>query len=137
MNTVETKYKKILHILDRWLTLKECGMSVGNYLKGKNNTKVAIYGLGVIGKHLLYELQQDGINVVYGIDKNSAKLDLNVFFMEWKNKSIFPEVDLLIVTAVNDYPVIEKELLEVRKYPIISFEDIINEMEYQRRNRSE
>ena len=132
-NMEEIKYKKLFSILGRWVSLNESGLTVGNYLAGKNKKNIAIYGLGVLGKHLLYELKEAGINVTYGIDKRGDKLNLDISFIDWEEKDNFPEVDFLIVTAIVDYEILEKELCEIREYPMISLEEIICDMEQYRR----
>ena len=132
--TEEFKYKKMFNFLGRWVLLNECGISVGEYLKDAGVRNVAIYGFGILGKHLLFELRQSGINIVYGIDKRSDKLNLDILFLDWEKKEDLPDVDMLIVTAIADYPMIEKEICEVREYPIVSLEDIFENMEKQRRS---
>ena len=128
MNDSE-KYKKMFNFLGRWVFLNECGISVGEYLRDTGVQNVAIYGFGILGKHLLFELRQSGINIVYGIDKRSDKLNLDISFCDWENKEELPNVDMLIVTAISDYPVIEKELCEIREYPIVSLEELVISLE--------
>lgn len=123
------KYKKLFNLLGRWVALNERGLSVGKYLKEKDINKVAIYGLGALGEHLLYELQEEDIQIVYGIDKRAEKLKLDIRFENWEDKKSLPDVDLFIVTAVMDYEMIEKEICEIRDYPVISLEEIICKME--------
>lgn len=125
----ENKYKQMFNFFGKWVTLNETGMTVGNFLKERKIQNVAIYGLGALGRHLLYELQEEGINVVYGIDQRSDRLNINIPFMDWSNKESLPDIDLLIVTPITDYDEIEREICEVREYPIISLEDIIRDME--------
>lgn len=125
----DNKYRKLFVFFSNWISLNDAGFSVGKYLKERNISRVAIYGLGALGKHLLFELQEEGIDVVYGIDRRSDKLKIDISFLEWADKEALPEVDLLIVTAITDYDAIEKEICEVREYPVISLEDIMREME--------
>lgn len=126
------KYKRLFNLLGRWVALNEAGLTIGHYLKKKNKKKIAIYGFGILGKHLLHEAKKAGIEVVYGIDKRSSKLNLDILFFDWKDKQNLPDVDFLIVTAISDYELIEKEICEVREYPIISLEEIIEDIEKRR-----
>ena len=87
----------------------------------------------VSGRHLLFELESVGVQIRYGIDQRSDKLNLGVTFIDWSDKKALPKVDMLIVTAIADYALIEKEMCETRDYPIISLEDIICDMETSRR----
>lgn len=131
----DDKYKKLFNFFSRWVRLNEEGMTVGLFLKSRNIQNAAIYGMGALGRHLLFELREAGINVVYGIDQRSDKLNLDISFLNWADKEALPDIDMLIVTAIVDYDVIERELCEVREYPVISLEDIIKDMEKQRSNR--
>lgn len=130
--TEAEKYKMMFSFYSRWVTLNEDGLTVGKYLKQKNIHNVAIYGLGALGKHLLYEIKKESINIVYGIDKRSDKLNLQIPFLNWEDKALLPEVDMLIVTAIADYEMIEKEICEIREYPVISLEELITDMENYR-----
>lgn len=131
--TNDEKYKRMFQLLGRWVSLNECGLTIGKYLKEKKVRNIAIYGFGILGKHLLFELREAGINIVYGIDKRNDKLNLNITFIDLSDKKALPDVDFLIVTAVSDYEEIEKEICEVRKYPVISLEELINDLEKYRR----
>ena len=133
--STDNKYKKLFQFFSRWVTLNENGMTTGKFLKEKKVQNVALYGLGPLGRHLLFELREAGIGVVYGIDQRSDKLNLDVNFLDWSDKKSLPEVDLLIITAIVDYESIEREICEVREYPVISLEDIIKEMEKLRSKR--
>lgn len=124
----DNKYKKLFTFFSWWVSLNESGFTVGKYLKGRNINRVAIYGLGALGRHLLFELKEAGIDVVYGIDQRSDKLNLAIPFLDWADKKALPDVDLLIVTAITEYEQIERELCEVRECPVISLEDIIKDM---------
>ena len=123
------KYKRLFNCFGRWVRLNEEKITVGDFLRDRNFQNVAIYGMGALGRHLLFELREVGINVVYSIDQRSDKLKLDIPFLDWEDKEALPEVDLLIVTAITDYDAIEKEICEVREYPVISLEDIMREME--------
>ena len=123
------KYKRLFNFFGRWVRLNEEKITVGDFLRDRNFQNVAIYGMGALGRHLLFELREVGINVVYSIDQRSDKLKLDIPFLDWADKEALPEVDLLIVTAITDYDAIEKEICEVREYPVISLEDIMREME--------
>lgn len=131
----DNKYKKLFNFFGKWVSLNEEGMTVGWFLKNRNIQNVAIYGMGALGRHLLFELREAGVNVVYGIDQRSDKLNLDISFLKWEDKEALPDIDMLIVTAIVDYEVIEREICEVREYPVISLEDIISDMEKQRSNR--
>lgn len=125
----EKKYdieKKNIHIetLNRWLTLRDKGISIERYLKEKNVKKVAIYGLGMIGNHLYEELRQTGTEIV-GVDQSDI---YNNFQMPvYKPDGCFEDVDLIIVTPL-EYDKICDNLKQYNG-KIISFAQLLSECE--------
>ena len=51
--------------------LGENNKSIVQYLKNNNFESVAVYGLRMIGMHLVTELQQSDFKMEYGIDKGA------------------------------------------------------------------
>jgi hypothetical protein len=112
-------------ILDRWLTLKRCGKSLSVVLNKKNINRIAIYGGGVVGHHLFYDLKAENIEVAYFIDKHligtSEGIEILSFRDNWR------EVDAIVVTPVFYYEIIKKEIELKVKYPVISLEELLEE----------
>lgn len=110
--------------LNRWLTLRDRGISIEKYLKEKKYKKVAIYGLGMIGNHLYEELRQTEIEIV-GIDQSAI---YNNFQMPiYKPSECLEDVDLIIVTPL-EY---EKICDNLKQYQgkLISFPQLLSECE--------
>lgn len=53
--------------------LGENNKSIVQYLKNNNIESVAVYGLGMIGMHLVTELQQSDFKMEYGIDEGGGE----------------------------------------------------------------
>lgn len=119
------RFQKNYNLMHQWLLLKEQGRSVAKYLQKKNYHLIAIYGMGINGKHLKAELNTREVRIVYGIDLKGAALhdDVPIYGLqdEW------PVADVIIVTIVDEYPVIYKELRKKVKCPIISLDEILFE----------
>lgn len=100
-----------------------------NYMKKHRYSKVAIYGMGLalegVTTFLMEELKRNHIEIAYGIDR---KPDL------FQGKSVpvlgindlFPEVDVIIVTAIYSFASIFCELRKKTDLKIISLEDIFS-----------
>lgn len=115
-------YKMYWQMLDRWLTIKEQGKNLGEYLLQHNITTVGIYGMGMMGNHLMRELQDSSIQIVFAIDrKKITNFAISVLSME----DSFPEVDAVIVTVVSEYGEIRKALAEKGVTYILSIEEIL------------
>lgn len=117
------KFNDYYKILDNWLTIKEQQRGLGIFFTKNNIKKVAIYGMGNIGKHLCWELEQNGVNIAYAIDENKMETinNLNIYTPD----EPLPEVDIIIITASFAYEEIKNKLSRHIKYPIVSIEEII------------
>ena len=116
----ERKYKKILEL---WMRLRDQKISVSYFFVQKNIKTVAIYGAGILGKHLYYELQDSEIQVACFLDQNTNKA------IEQK-KCLAPgetmeSVDAIIVTPLMEYKEIQKGLAEYYSCAIISIETVL------------
>lgn len=118
------KCESQVRLLDKWLRIKEEGKHLEKYFQEKNYQKISVYGLGKVGKHLLAELKDSKIEIVFGIDKR--KDQLNNSFPIYTINEILPKVDAVIVTVIYDFEKIYKELKDKIAVPIISLEEVID-----------
>ncbi len=117
------KYMGYWKILNRWLILKERGVKLEKYLVERKVGTVAIYGLGMLGRHLVEELKHSSIVLKYGIDRRTDGICLD--FPVYSLNDNLPEVDLIVVTATYDYENIRKALREKVNYPMLSLSELI------------
>jgi len=82
------------------------------YEKGKNNEvlkaldgKIAIYGLGVVGRHLIQLLINYKLDFRYAIDRNAKNLHMPYAVYSLEDK--MPDVDVVVVTVVDQYDTIK------------------------------
>lgn len=113
------------NIFDKWIQIKNCGISLADFCRDNLLTRVAIYGIGTIGKRLYEELKKEQINVVYGIDRNSEKIHLDSLVIKTLSDEL-PIVDAIIVTPISFYE-IEKDIHQKMgiDVDIIFIEDVI------------
>ena len=125
-NQLNRKNDAILKLYNQWVSLKQDGKNVADYLKAEGYKTVAIYGMHYMGENLLGELKGSGVEVKYAIDRNAEKLffDVDVLTMEEE----LPQVDAVIVTAFYFFDEIEEALAEKIDCPVLSIEDILYEM---------
>lgn len=90
------KFEQYMKLLDRWMEMREKGIKLADYLCERNMKKVAIYGFGNFGRHLLWELKQSEIEVEYIIDQQGEKVcsELPIYLPTDK----LPICDAIIVT---------------------------------------
>lgn len=119
------KNDKIIQVFDQFLTIKQEGKDLSLFFKENGYKKVAIYGVGYLGKRICDELISADVEVVYFIDKSVENMEkmLPIFKPEQK----LPAADVVIVTPVFYFHSIEIELEKYVNCPIISIEDVLDE----------
>lgn len=117
------RYETYWRVLDRWLYLKESGRNMADYLEEKGIHSVAIYGVGMLGEHLLKELQEGNVKVCYGIDakKDKIKAEIPIYSIYEE----LPETDAVIVTVPYAFEEIKERLEKKTSYLILSLESLI------------
>jgi hypothetical protein len=119
------KYYRFTNILDNWLRIKEEGLSVESNLKARNIHTIAIYGIGMLGMHLMKELEDGNIIISYGIDRRSGAI--NVPYRLYTLDDNLPYVDMVIVTVFYEYDEIQRKLSS-KGLKSISLENLILEL---------
>lgn len=120
------KYKSLFQILAQWLEAKQNDLSFKMLLDQKGYSSVAIYGIHILGERLLDDLRDAGVDVLYGIDRKSGSMKENL--QVYKPTENLPAVDVVIVTAVNDFDAIKQELQKKLACPIVALDDLLCEL---------
>ncbi len=99
-----------------------------NFKRGqiKNPFDKSIYGIGYLGKHFVEELDQSDITVKFIVDKKAEQSPNKIAI--YRPDDLFPEVDVIVVTAIVDFDDISDLLESKVDCPIVSLEDIIYEL---------
>lgn len=129
LKKLNKKNDAILKVYSQWLSLKQEGKSIDDYLKENKYEKIAIYGMHYLGESLCDELRDTGVEIKYAIDQNADNLlgDIEIYHPNEELEDL-EEVDAVIVTAFFFYNEIEENLSRYLDCPIISIEDILYEM---------
>ena len=120
-----SRYESYWRVLHKWLSLKEEGKELSVYLLCRGHKNIAIYGLGMLGRHLLKELLYAQINIIYGIDQNANNLKFDIPI--YSPSEILPEADIVVVTVICDYHSIAAQLKAKGIKTIACLEEIIDE----------
>ena len=102
---------------------------VGEYLNSKGYKRIAIYGVSYIGDTLIKELEKSDIQIGYLIDNNKSHLSDK--YHTYKSTDTLEDVDIVIVTPITYYEQIKEELKERVNCPIISYRQIVNDMQQE------
>lgn len=124
-NTEKEKFRMMYHAVEKWMRIKQSGKNLSSYFEAYGYKKIAVYGIGDLGKLLINELEDTSIIVEYAIDKNvESNGNINVV----KPDSDLSEVDAIVVTAIAYFDDINENISKKVQCPIISLEDIIYEV---------
>lgn len=125
-NALQIKYNRERHIsrvLDKWLSIND---SKRDWVSAFKDKKLAVYGYGLLGRHLIIEMEKNKILPEFIIDRNpNIKSQYPVYNVD----DDWPDIQLIIVTAIYDYGKVFR-LIKERKseVEVISLEHIIMEM---------
>nr|WP_302141925.1 glycoside hydrolase family 99-like domain-containing protein [uncultured Schaedlerella sp.] len=125
-DAMQFRYDRERHIgrvLDKWLSINE---NKKNWTIAFKNKKLAIYGYGLLGKHLITELEQNNMIPEFIIDRNQ---DIKSQYPIYGVDDNWPDVQTIIVSAIYDYGNVFHLIKE--KQPdveVVSLEHIIMEM---------
>lgn len=119
------KNRRTARCFDRWMTLREEGKKIYDYLLKYGVKTVAVYGMGRLGRHLIRELSDSGIEIKYIIDRR-----VEMHHPEYQIKGIAEEleqVDAVIITPIWDFDQIYVELSCKMQSRFFSLEELIME----------
>lgn len=115
----EAKY----NIMNKWYSLAEKDLLLADYLEICGYKEVAIYGLGVMGKHLISDLNKASLRILYGIDQKADKktFDFSVYTL----KNDLPRADVIVVALANNCDEVIKNIQNKTDIPAISLEVLL------------
>lgn len=111
-------WRTYYEMLNKWMIIRENfgGQRIGEYLHTYNMDNIAIYGMGVMGRHLLYDLKNDKyVKVAYIIDQSIEHIDMED---KYTPNDMLPSVDAIIVTPLFKFEEIATGLREKVDCPI-------------------
>ncbi|MDK2807490.1 MAG: hypothetical protein PWP24_221 [Clostridiales bacterium] len=120
------RYKSYWDTLDKWLCLKEKGVNFEEYFIIRRIKNLAIYGMGMVGRHLYNELSGGSIKVVYGIDQQGQGLskDLPIYRIEDE----LPEADAVVIAVTFAYEEMVANLKEKGIKQIILLNEVLERL---------
>jgi hypothetical protein len=122
--TREEKHVKNLICLDKWMSNIEEGKQISDYLRKFQIQRVGIYGYGILGRHLVRELQ--GFSVRWVMDRSALGDDIYSNVVRPDDADKQEDVDMAIIAAVSDVEEVETLLIKFVTGTIISVEELID-----------
>lgn len=123
MKALAEKHFELYMLMTYWTRMSIEGKKTSDYFKERDIRDIAIYGMNYVGETLLKDLNNTGVEVKYGIDRNYSAISSSIrIFSPQQN---LQEVGAIVVTPISSFDQIEYELSKKFNCPIISIEDII------------
>ena len=129
----EERFKVIARCFDKWMTENENNNFIREFLQKRNLKRVGVYGYGMLGRHLVFELHKSDVRIEWVMDKQGDAISCGFPVLKPDSIGSVSEVDIIIVTAVADADEVEELICEKVDYPVISLLDVVEEMEFFRK----
>lgn len=113
-------------ILDQWLEAYRFGLRVEDFFKKYKYRTIAIYGMGILGRHLLEELAGSEVKILYYIDRSVALGDTVIRKVSVNDE--LPEADAIVVTVLTEFEEIYEILKEKSDAAIIHIGEIFEDL---------
>lgn len=122
------KYQAYFSGLNRWMELRNAGISLVDYMYRKGWKKIAVYGYNEMCRHLLYALENDKrVECLGVIDVAGDKLKTMYPMYSLEDDAL--DVDIVVVAVYPYYKAVKSDLLKIGYTNIKSLEHIIMEIE--------
>lgn len=90
-------FEEFFHIFDQWMTLHEDGVTLAMILEKKGYKKIALYGMGTMALHVIQDLKNSSVKVLYIIEKEKESYYTDIEIKTLKDDNL-PKVDMIIYT---------------------------------------
>ena len=116
------KYANYYFLLLFWMGLIEKGNTLNQFFIRRGYKKIAIYGMGHLGKHLETQLSDD-LQPVFTVDQGIVNYQGMLLPLN-EATDILSKADVIVITPVSDYETI-KEMFNSSAIEVISLEEVI------------
>ncbi|NRT73688.1 hypothetical protein [Clostridium beijerinckii] len=124
------QYLSYYGLMNKWLNLKLDNIYIEKYFIHNSYNRIGIYGCGNIGINLFKELNKSSVNVICFIDKYKREVSKKQTpIIGIRELEKYNDLDLIVVTPINSYEEIKKELsLFYNNKKIVSIKEIIDNL---------
>lgn len=117
------EYRRYLLMMNQWLILKQEGKETSRYLINHGYRRVAIYGMGLYGRHIVRELAGSEVTICYGIDRKETESYMGVEIIRPEGK--LKGIDLVINSALRYSSDIRDTLKDICGCEIMDLDELI------------
>lgn len=117
------KYANYYFLMHFWMKNIEDGKTLDTFFDDRGYKKIAVYGMGYLGMHLVAQLS-DRLEPVYTVDQGIVRYNGANFPLS-ESQDIVSKADVIVVTPVTDYDYIKKMIKNNITIDVISLEEVI------------
>ena len=122
------KYTNLFSSAMKLLNFVQNNCKFSEYLNRMNYSSLAIYGVGILGKSLIYQLESENIKIDYVVDRIAGNIGGK--YSVFRPEEDLPEVDLMIITAYGGEEIKQKlqDKNNNRIKKILSLDEILDKI---------
>ena len=105
----EEKFRKYFWLFNKWMYLTNHRVRVVSHQMIADR-KIAVYGMGAIGRRLIEQLEADGVRLEYAVDRKGDSYFAP--FKVYSPEERLPFADVMIVSQIYDYDDIVSAFLD-------------------------
>ncbi|MDE6603094.1 MAG: hypothetical protein K2K90_13235 [Lachnospiraceae bacterium] len=118
------RYFQWYKTLYQWVLIRQEQIQIADYFRGKGYKRVAVYGMGELGRLFLRELRDKDIEIPYVIDQNARSISVpGIKTIELKD--VKQDVDVIVVSVVDKFETIKADIERNVDVPVISLDDVL------------
>lgn len=117
------EYRRYLLMMNQWLILKQERKDISRYLINHGYRRVAIYGMGLYGRHIVRDLAGSEVTIAFGIDRTETESYMGVEII--KPKKELKGIDLVIISALRYSEEIRDTLKDICDCDIVELDQLV------------
>lgn len=122
------KNRENVNVLNKWIALKNNKKKLSSFFEQRDIKSIAIYGMNAIGCNLCDELEEQGINVEYGIDRLVKDTYESIDVVSVEKVPLMPQVDAIVIAITYYFDEMESKIHKVTDIPVYSLNDVLNDI---------
>lgn len=119
------RYKENARQMQKMATMDNLNIRIKSYLDNQNINKIAVYGIGDVGKTFLTKLPEKSVDFLIDKKPDRVKSTYKVYGTE----SELPKIDLIIVCLPMLFPLVYQELRKITDANIVSLDQVLDALE--------
>ncbi len=123
LRSLANKNIKLFTLMNQWTRLLQDKKTVAEYFDNRNYKRIAVYGFGIVGETLERELRNTDIRIIYFVDRNADYLYAPAKVISPDDE--FDEVDVLVVTAIDNPEELVGKLRQRCPFDVVSIDELI------------